>query len=70
MVATVAGLHIAAALAEAQADRVAPARADELVPLGDFSDLAEGRARPVLAGNVQRVRWAKLAPSCLVWLAT
>jgi len=50
VVGTVAGLHVAAALKEARADRVAPARANGLVPLGDFSDLTEGRARPVFAG--------------------
>ncbi len=44
VVGTVAALHVAAALKEARKDRATPARADGLVPLGDFSRLPEGQA--------------------------
>lgn len=46
---TVTALHLAAAVKEARGDRAAPARADGLVPLGDFSRLPEGRATTAFA---------------------
>ncbi|HET8575631.1 MAG TPA: Rieske 2Fe-2S domain-containing protein [Methylomirabilota bacterium] len=49
VVGTVATLHLAAALKEARRDRAAPARADGLVPLGDFSRLQEGQATTAFA---------------------
>lgn len=53
-VTSVVGLHLAAALKEARADRASPAREDGLIALGDFSDLPEGAARAVFAG-VERI---------------
>ncbi len=51
VVGTVAALHVAAALKEAPRDRAAAARADGLVPLGDFSWLPEGQATTASAGG-------------------
>jgi nitrite reductase/ring-hydroxylating ferredoxin subunit len=51
VVGIVVALHLTAAFKEARADRVAAARPDGLVPLGDFSDLAEGEARPAFVGS-------------------
>jgi DMSO/TMAO reductase YedYZ heme-binding membrane subunit/nitrite reductase/ring-hydroxylating ferredoxin subunit len=51
VVATVAALHVAAALKEAARDRAARARPDGLVPLGDFSRLPEGQTTTASAGT-------------------
>ena len=47
----VTALHLAASIKESRGDRAATARADGLILLGDFTQLAEGRATTVHVGG-------------------
>jgi nitrite reductase/ring-hydroxylating ferredoxin subunit/DMSO/TMAO reductase YedYZ heme-binding membrane subunit len=60
VVGSVAGLHLAAALKEAWADRPAPMEDSGLVRLGRFSDLGEGEATTVTAGD-ERIAVCRLS---------